>query len=103
MQMPRFAYVGLCTLVVVAALLDTRAAAEAVQTSLTVDANTTALWLFKEGTGTTSANAKSGGPVANLNGTNWVMGRQVLCRGARCGVRVGCRQCDGPPGQRLYL
>jgi hypothetical protein len=43
---------------------------------LTVDANTTGLWLFKEGTGTTSVCEVPGVPGATLNGASWVMGRQ---------------------------
>jgi hypothetical protein len=68
--------VGSCALVVVAAMLATEAAAEAVRTSFTVDANTTALYLFKEGMGTTCANAVTGGPAATFYGANWVPGRQ---------------------------
>ena len=52
------------------------AAAESVQTSFTADANTTALWLFKEGTGTTAANSVTGAPAATLSGATWVVGRQ---------------------------
>ena len=55
MQMLHYAYTCLCSLVVVAAVLAARAAAEPVQVSPTVDANTTALYRFKEGTGTTTA------------------------------------------------
>ncbi len=76
MRMLRLACVGSCSLAILGAVLAARAAAEPVQTSFTVDANTTALWLFKEGTGTTSANAVSGAPAATFYGANWVMGRQ---------------------------
>jgi hypothetical protein len=57
-------------------VLAAQAAAEPVQTSFTADANTTGLWLFKEGTGTSSACEVPGAPAATLNGASWVMGRQ---------------------------
>ena len=68
MAILRSIYVCSCSLVIVAAMLATQAAAEAVQTSLTVDANTTALYLFKEGTGTSSACEEAGVPAAVFNG-----------------------------------
>jgi hypothetical protein len=76
MRLPRFARICSCSLAVVAVVLAARASAEPVQTSLTVDANTAGLWLFKEGTGTTSVCEVSGVPAATLNGASWVMGRQ---------------------------
>ena len=66
----------LCVFTGVAMVLPGRAIAEPVQLSLTVDANTTALYRFKEGTGTTSANEVSGAPTATLYGATWVPGRQ---------------------------
>jgi len=76
MRPPLSARTCACALAVVAVVLAGRASAEPVQTSLTVDAHTTGLWLFKEGTGTTSACEVSGVPAATLNGASWVMGRQ---------------------------
>ncbi len=55
-----------CSLLIAGALLATEAAAEAVQVSMTVDANTTALYRFREGSGTTSANDVSGGKPINV-------------------------------------
>jgi len=76
MGLPPFACTCACALAVIGVVLGAQAAAEPVQTSLTVDANTTGLWLFKEGTGTTSACEVSRVPAATLNGATWVMGRQ---------------------------
>jgi hypothetical protein len=66
----------LCSLVIVAAIFPGRAAAEAVQISPTVDANTVALWRFREGTGTTSANDVTGKPAVTVGSATWVPGRQ---------------------------
>ena len=61
-------------------MVSTPAAAESVQTTFTVDANTTALYLFKEGTGTTTAHETvltSPQPAnGTLVGAVWAMGRQ---------------------------
>ena len=46
------------------------------QTTFTKDANTAGLWLFKEGTGTTTANEVSGMPVGTFQSAAWAMGRQ---------------------------
>ena len=56
--------------------LSGRAAAEAVQVSPTVDANTTALYRFKEGVGTTTACEVAGVPAGTFNSAIWVPGRQ---------------------------
>ena len=75
----RFACVCSCSLALMAAMHTDWAAAEPVQTSLTVDANTTALYLFKEGTGTSSACEEAGVPAAVFHGApNWVPGRQYF-------------------------
>ena len=76
MRMLRLNCICPCLLTLVAAMLPARAVAEPVQTSLTVDANTTALYLFKEGQGNSSACEVSSAPAALLNGTSWVPGRQ---------------------------
>ena len=65
------------------------------QTSFTVDSNTTALWLFKEGTGTTTANAVSGGPIGTLHGASWVVGRQYYA------VATGSGYVDIPDGSAV--
>ncbi len=68
-------------LLLVAALFaaQTILASEQVQTSLSIDANTTALYLFKEGTGTSSACEEAGVPAAVFKGApNWVPGRQYF-------------------------
>jgi hypothetical protein len=68
-----------CSVAIAAAMLATQAAAEPVQTAFTVDANTTALYLFKEGTGTTSVCEKAGVPAATfVSGAAWVPGRQYF-------------------------
>ena len=66
----------LCSLAVSLAMFVAQAAAEPVQISPTVDANTTALWLFKEGTGTTVPNEVTGGQPINVALGTWVPGRQ---------------------------
>lgn len=71
-------YVGLCSLAVVAAVLAAQAAAEPVQVSPTVDGNTTALYRFKEGTGTTTACEVAGAPAGTLYGASWVPGREYF-------------------------
>jgi hypothetical protein len=77
MRTLRFPWVCSYALGIVAAVLATRASAEPVQVSMTVDANTTALYLFKEGTGSTSSCEKAGVPSATLTmTTSWVPGRQ---------------------------
>ena len=76
MRKLRFNCLNVCSLVIVATVLTTQAAAEAVQWSMTVDANTTGLWLFKEGTGTNSACSVTGMPAGVLTNTApWVPGR----------------------------
>ncbi len=66
-----------CSLVVAATILASWAAAsEAVQTTFTADSHTTALYLFREGSGTTSANELGGGKPINVNNATWVPGRQ---------------------------
>ena len=67
-----------CALVIAAALLAAEAAAEAVQVSMTVDANTTALYRFREGSGATSANDVPGGKPINVGKATWVPGRQYF-------------------------
>ena len=75
----RSVYVCSCSLVIAIGMLVGEAAAEAVQVSMTVDANTTALYLFKEGTGTTSACEKTGVPAATfVSNAAWVPGRQYF-------------------------
>lgn len=76
MRLLRPASIFSYSLAIVTLLLTARAAAEPVQTSFTVDANTTALYLFKEGQGTSSACEVGGVPAAVLNGASWVPGRQ---------------------------
>jgi hypothetical protein len=76
MRLPRSTHVCLCLLVITLGTLIGEAAAESVPVSMTVDANTAGLWLFKEGTGTTSACAVTGMPAATFMGANWVPGRQ---------------------------
>ncbi len=71
----------LCPIAIAATVLASWAAAsEQVQTSFTVDANTTALYLFREGTGTTvhhePTTQATQTPDATLNGANWTTGRQ---------------------------
>ncbi len=81
MLMLRLSGVCLGSLILVAALLATPAVAapEQVQTLFTADANTTALYLFKEGTGTTTAHETVQTSPQPLNGTlygaNWAVGR----------------------------
>ena len=72
----RFTCVCSCSVMVASAMLVAQAAAEPVQTTFTVDANTTSLWRFKEGTGTTSANDVTGKPVIHVGNDYWVPGRQ---------------------------
>ena len=67
-------------------MLVARAAAEPVQTTFTVDANTTSLWRFTEGTGTTSANDVTGKPVINVGSDNWVPGRQYYALAMDAGL-----------------
>ena len=67
-----------CLLVLAAGLLATEAAAEAVQLSMTADSNTTALYLFKEGTGSTSANEVATGKPLNVGKGTWVPGRKYF-------------------------
>ena len=77
MRMLHHAYVCLSSLAVVAAVLTAPAAAEPVQVSPTVDANTTALYRFKEGTGTTTACQVTGVPAGTFyGGAGWVPGRE---------------------------
>ena len=76
MRMLHHAYVCLCSLAVVIAALAARAAAEPVQVSPTVDANTTALYRFKEGTGATTACQVTGGPVGTFYSAGWAPGRE---------------------------
>jgi hypothetical protein len=76
MRLPRLACVLSYSLAVLALMLPAGASAEPVQTSFSADAHTVGLWLFKEGTGTTSASALPGGAAATLHGATWVMGRQ---------------------------
>ena len=57
-----------------------------VQTTFTVDANTTSLWRFKEGTGTTSANDVTGKPVMHVGNDNWVPGRQYYALALDAGL-----------------
>ena len=76
---PRFSFVCFCVFAVVAAVVSTPAAAEQVQTLFTADANTTALYLFKEGTGTNTAaetvQTSPQPPNASLVGATWAIGR----------------------------
>ncbi len=72
----RFASIGSCSLVVLLAVLTAQATAEPVQTTFTVNANTTALYLFKEGTGPTVKNEVSTGKPINVGKGTWVAGRQ---------------------------
>ena len=95
MRALQFSCIGSCALAFLAAVLATPAAAESVQTSFTVDSNTTALWLFKEGTGTTTANAVSGGPTGTLHGASWVVGRQYYA------VATGSGYVDIPDGSAV--
>ena len=76
MQTLRWTCACLCSCAAMATLLPARATAEAVQTSFTVDPNTTALYLFKEGTGTTTA--AEVGPAATLKGATWTVGRKYF-------------------------
>ena len=57
---------GVYSIAILATMLTAQAAAEPVQWSMTVDANTTGLWLFKEGTGTTTACEVAGMPAGVL-------------------------------------
>ena len=68
------------------------AAAEPVQTSLTVDANTTALYLFKEGTGTTSACESQRRADGRYQRRHLGARTPVLRRGDRFRIRVNERQ-----------
>ena len=102
----RFTCVCSCSVMVASAMLVAQAAAEPVQTTLTVDANTTSLWRFKEGTGTTSANDVTGKPVIHVGNDYWVPGRQyyALATGRGLGVgyelRLCFRRCVASPPDR---
>ena len=78
MRVPRSVVVCVWALPVLAAVLaaQTVVASEQVQTVFTVDANTTALYLFKEGTGTTSAPETTSPlpPSAAFHGTTGLSG-----------------------------
>jgi hypothetical protein len=74
-----------CALILAVAMLAAEAAAEPVQVAMTVDANTTALYLFNEGTGATTACAVTGVPSATFYGANWVPGRQAYAASTDAG------------------
>ena len=76
MRKLRFISLGVFSLALMATVFSLQAAAEPVQWSMTVDSNTTGLWLFSEGTGTSSACSVTGMPAAVLTSTApWVPGR----------------------------
>ncbi len=72
----RFAIACSCSLVVLLVVLTAQVRAESVQTTFAVDANTTALYLFKEGTGPTVMNEVLTGKPINVGKGAWVPGRQ---------------------------
>lgn len=51
---------------------------EQVQRQLVADASTTALYLFREGTGDTTAPEADLGPTAALHGAQWAIGREYF-------------------------
>jgi hypothetical protein len=78
MKTSRWICLGLYSLTLAATLGAATALAEAVQWSMTVDANSAGLWLFREGTGTTSACEAAGKPAATLSNAAWVPGRNYF-------------------------
>jgi polysaccharide biosynthesis protein PslG len=65
----------LCALAVLTTIVATRVAAEPVQATPTVDANTVGLWRFQEGQGDRVA-GEAGAPAGKLHGATWVPGRK---------------------------
>jgi len=76
MLLSRSSRAGFVFLVVFSLIPAARVSAEPVQVSPTVDANTTALYRFKEGSGTTTACEVSGVPVGTFYNAAWVPGRE---------------------------
>jgi hypothetical protein len=97
MRALRFTYVCSCSLAVAAVMLVARAAAEPVQVSMTVDANTTALYRFREGTGATSANDVTGKPAFTVNKATWVPGRQYYALATDTGYAYAVDDASNHP------
>jgi len=102
MRFVRFRCV-LIALVLFGAMMPPSAKAEKVQTSFTVDANTNALWKFKEGTGTTSANEVAGMPPFVFSGTSWAVGREYYAAALGTGWMAAAERAELRPRTAITI